>query len=232
MANVEKRHWWFVARRRILWSLISALELRPDADILEIGCGTGGNLEMLSSFGVVRAMEMDDKARRIADKKGKLTSPVASGSCPHNVPFKTHRFDLVCMFDVLEHVEEDTDTLSVAKDRLRAGGRLLITVPAYNWMWSTHDEFLHHKRRYAAKELRQKLVDRGLTVERISYFNTFLFPLAVVSRFTASSRRPGAEVPKKPLNHVLCAIFSFERSILKRGDLPFGLSLFAMARMP
>ena len=137
-----------------------------------------------------------------------------------------HAFGL---FDVLEHIEEDLSTLRALKEMLAEGGRVLLTVPAYKWLWSAHDEFLHHKRRYSAGELKWKLDDAALRLDRLSYFNTLLFPLAVAARCGLRSRSPGAEVPAAPINCVLQRVFGAERWALKSLDLPFGLSLLAIA---
>src|SRR5436190_3399732 len=147
MADTEARHWWFAGRRAILASLIQRFELRADARILEIGAGTGGNLPMLSSFGKVSALEMDDAARAIAIEKTGRRFDIRSGCCPANIPFMDERFDLICLFDVLEHIDDDSGTLAAIKTMMTAQARVLVTVSAYRWLWSTHDEFLHHKRR-------------------------------------------------------------------------------------
>src|SRR4029077_81559 len=133
---------------------ISRLKLPPKPRILEIGSGTGGNLVMLSSFGQVSAVEMDASARSIALQKTDGRFDIRAGFCPGGIPFANEKFDLICLFDVLEHIEEDIATLVAVKGLLASGGRVLMTVPAQQWLWSAHDEFLHHKRRYAARELR------------------------------------------------------------------------------
>lgn len=177
MAETEERHWWFAGRRAVLTSLIAKLKLPPHARILEIGSGTGGNLVMLSSFGQVSAVEMDASARSIAVQKTQGRFDIRAGSCPAGIPFAGERFDLICLIDVLEHIEEDVATLTAVKGLLAKGGRVLATVPAHRWLWSAHDTFLHHKRRYTADELRRKISAAGLEPVKLSYFNTFLFPL-------------------------------------------------------
>src|SRR5665811_2607027 len=107
MAHTEEHHWWFVGRRAILASLISNMGLPNEAQILELGSGTGGNLSMLSDFGRVSALEMDPTARSIATEKTGGCFDIRAGFCPADIPFPTATFDLVCLFDVLEHIEED-----------------------------------------------------------------------------------------------------------------------------
>lgn len=234
MADTEGRHWWFTARRAILSSLIGRLGMPQRARIVEIGCGTGGNLEMLSAFGEVAAMETDDGARAIALEKTGGRFEVRPGRCPHEIPFPARSFDLVCLFDVLEHIEEDVATLQAVRALLAPGGRALITVPAYRWLWSAHDEFLHHKRRYSAGELRAKISASGLRIAALSYFNTLLFPLAAAARvrdrLMNHDRASGTGIPARPVNGLFHRLFSAERFLVGRLPLPFGVSLLAVVR--
>lgn len=227
MAATEGRHWWFAGRRAILASLIERLGLPARADILELGCGTGGNLEMLARFGTVAAMETDDAARAIALDKTAGRFDIRAGRCPDRIPFAGQRFDLLCMIDVLEHVEEDVATLRALRGLLAPGARALLTVPANPWMWSKHDEFLHHKRRYTATELREKALQANLEVVTLSYFNTLLFPLAATARLLNVE---GSNVPPAPVNRLFYALFSAERWVAGRVPLPFGVSLLAVFR--
>lgn len=234
MAAVEDRHWWFVGRRQVLSSLLASLELDSQAAILEVGCGTGGNLEMLRSFGIVRAVEMDSSARAIAIQKTNSQCEIRAGACPDDIGFDDERFDLICMFDVLEHIERDLDTLCALRQRLRKNGRILLTVPAYQWLYGPHDRFLHHKRRYSAGELRAKASGAGLRPIRMSYFNTLLFPLAALARvkdrMLGATKATGQGMPPQIVNKVLKATFASERFLLKGMNLPFGVSIVCLLR--
>jgi SAM-dependent methyltransferase len=233
MAATESTHWWFRGRRRIIDYIIETLALPRSARILEVGSGTGGNLLMLSRHGSVSAVEMDDNARKLAAENAASQFTLRAGSCPHDIPFPGEQFDLICLFDVLEHIDEDVETLAVLRDHLAPDGRMLITVPAYQWLWSAHDVFLHHKRRYTARTLRRVFTDSGLCVDRITYFNTLLLPLAALARLkdriAPGERSSGTGIPAQPVNSMLYAIFSCERRLLTRFNLPAGVSLMGIA---
>lgn len=232
MAETESTHWWFVGRRAIIASIMERLGLAKSSSILEVGCGTGGNLLMLGAFGKVSAMEMDGQARAIASVKTESQYDIRAGSCPEEIPFQGQLFDLICMFDVLEHIEPDSETLIAIKRMLAKNGRILITVPAYRWLWSAHDDYLHHRRRYTATELRRKLMAAGLRPLKMSYFNTILFPFAAVmrlkDRLLGSASAAGSRVPPAPINTVLTRVFAAERFLLGRFDLSFGVSLLCV----
>jgi len=228
MAEVQDAHWWFKGRREILRSVIGRLPLPESPRILEIGAGTGGNLAMLSQCGSVKALEMDDYARSIARERTAGQIDIRQGRLPDEIPFK-EEFDLVCLFDVLEHVERDIDSLKAIRRMVSTDGCLLLTVPAYSWLWSIHDERLHHFRRYTARELKRKARETGWTVRRITYFNTLLFPLALVARMTdkiiPSQEPAGTGIPSPVVNSTLYRVFSMEKALLRAFNFPFGVSL-------
>lgn len=230
MSAQEGRHWWFVARRAILDSLIrTRIAPRDGARILEAGCGTGGNLTMLARHGTVDALEYDAQARAIASARG--VGRIETGMLPGGIGFDGASYDLIAILDVLEHVEEDVASLAALRTRLAEGGRLLLTVPAVPWLWSNHDVIHHHKRRYTRAHLRRVAEAAGLKVEAIGYFNSLLFPLAmamrIVDRLFGRGQALDAQ-PSPPVNAALRRIFGWERHLLGRVRFPIGLSLYAI----
>ena len=233
MTALEDRHWWFVARRRILAeALTRCIDLPASADILEAGCGTGGNLPMLVRFGRVRAIEPNAEARALAAKKGDFD--IRDGRLPDGLPFAPGSFDLVAALDVVEHLDDDVTSLRGLADLLRPEGRMLITVPAFAFLWSEHDVQHHHKRRYTKARLLRAVADAGLAPVAASYFNTWLFPLAAAVRIAKNLLRiKGVDddaMPPAALNRLLAAVFASERGLIGRVSLPFGLSILMICR--
>ncbi len=234
MAEIEGDHWWFRARREIVASLIKGLHLPPRARVLDAGSGTGGNLSMLGGFGEVVGMELDEGARALAARK--TGAPVLAGRLPDQLPFPEGSFDLITLLDVLEHVEEDQATLEALARTLRPDGHLLLTVPAFPFLWSDHDVVHRHYRRYRLRALVNRVEAAGLRVTYASYYNTFLFPLIAAIRLMekAAGMKGGHDlaVPSPWLNRLLGWIFASERRWLGRVVFPFGVSIVLLARRP
>ena len=233
MLEQENAHWWFLTRRRIIKTVLQRLKLPTKATILDAGCGSGGNLPMLSGLGVLYAFEMNDKAR--AHAKNRQLATIEAGRLPDAIPFPGQTFDLITLFDVLEHVEDDNAALSSLVDRLKPGGVLCINVPAHQWLFVRHDRLHHHFRRYGRSELISKVKAAGLDVEFISYWNFLLFPVAVIARLLDGLGIPkndtiGAKMPSNFINRLLYILASSERLLLPYVRLPFGLSLLILAK--
>ena len=232
MAELDTRHWWYRARREVLAALIErAVKPPKDARILEIGCGTGHNLEMLGQFGHVDGIELDEAARDVASAR--LGRAVMGARLPELEGVPEYSYDLVALLDVLEHVAEDRESLRSIARRLKPGGAILITVPAFQWMWSAHDVVNHHQRRYSKATLRAAIADAGLKADFVGYFNSILFPLAaaarLASRFTGKGESDD-KLPPGPINAAFEALFGLERHAIAR--LPFtpGVSIAAVVR--
>jgi SAM-dependent methyltransferase len=231
--QLEGNHWWFCARRKILKSAIA--HYAPHSSklrLLEAGCGTGGNLKMLSQFGALDAFELDDEARSIA--RAKTPIDVKNGMLPDGIPFAPGSYDVVAAFDVIEHVEQDVASLAKLGAQLAPGGRLLMTVPALPWLWSRHDVTHHHFRRYTRSQLDGVLRRAGLEPVGISYFNTLLFPAIAAARLVRKvlNLQGGHDdaMPSAFMNGLLKKIFGLESHFVGRISMPIGVSLLAVAK--
>ena len=232
MSELDATHWWFVARRCILRDQITSLQLSPGARVLEAGAGPSGNLDMLSEFGELDAFELDEGARRIAAARSGIE--IRPGALPDDIDYAPASFDLIVALDVIEHIEADRESVQALAQLLRPGARLMITVPAYGWLWSFHDDRHHHKRRYTRSTARRLVEEAGLVVEKCSHFNTILLPLIVATRLVkkvaGAADSPDDNMPSPFVNAVLLRIFSAERHLLRHLSLPIGVSILCIAR--
>jgi SAM-dependent methyltransferase len=231
MAEIDRDHWWFVGRRRIIAALLE--KFRPKAGamaLLEVGAGTGSNIALLQRFGTVEAIEPDDHARAFAEARTGLT--LKGGYLP-NVPLEDGRYDLIVLLDVLEHIPDDLGALEALKPKLAPGGRLFLTVPAMPSLWSGHDVAHHHQRRYTPATLEAVVRKGGFRPLHRAYFNSLLLPAIVGVRWLNKLRgHEGGDddkVPSKPVNTLLTKLFGAERYAAVRGLFPLGVSLALVA---
>lgn len=234
--KLEDRHWWFEGRRRVIRSVLKKHLLpRANRRILDVGCGSGGMFPLLSEFGDVSGAEYSPEMRERAKAKfpGKR---IERCELPHEIP--TGSFDVVTAFDVIEHVDDSIGSLRTMKERLPFDGQIVVTVPAFQFLWSHHDDVNFHKRRYGRMQLVSHLSSAGLKVTFASYFNTLLFPAVAAaraleklmpSRFTPKAEAD-LEETKVPVNLLLTQLFGSESLAVGRTSLPFGVSLIAVAQ--
>ncbi len=235
MAQLEAKHWWFRARATILEQLLASQPLPAHARLLEVGSGTGANLKLLAALGDVVAMEPDSTARALCQQHHGIEA--IPGTLPNGVDLAPASFDLIAAIDVIEHVKEDRASLETLLGLLKPGGRLILTVPAFPFLWSGHDEEHHHQRRYRRRPLINMLTEAGFEVRYSSYYNCLLFPLVAMIRIAKNllpgDNHPDDTMPQPWLNNILYRAFASEcRWVAKNRRLPFGVSLIAVATRP
>lgn len=231
----EERTWWFTARRDILTRLLAKFGPSPPARLLDVGCGTGMLAVHFARLGYrVAALDASSKALDYVRRRDTAIETV-EGEFPVRVERLSGPFQVLCLLDALEHMDDDARGLALALELLSPGGTLLVTVPALPSMWSAHDDVNLHRRRYVRKELETKVRAAGFEVRFLSYFNSLLLPAAWAmrkGRRNASGLEDHAP-PAGPVNALLRGIFLLERPILAAGiRLPIGLSLVCVARKP
>jgi SAM-dependent methyltransferase len=230
--NIEKNHWWFVARRKIIKSFLKKSLNKKTNNILDIGSGTGTNFSVLKVFSDnLTGLEPFNEAINYSQNNFPEI-PIIRGSFPEFDII--NKFDLISLFDVLEHLEEEKLALDKIYKALNPGGYVVITVPAYMFMWTKHDEIAHHKRRYTKRNLSETLRASGFKIDRMSYFNTLLFvPIVVVRFFSKFFIKDGenSDFSKTPdiLNGLLKFIFGLESYALPYIIFPFGVSIICLA---
>ena len=251
MHTLETNYWWFAGRRRIVAALLKEAARRRELnDLLDIGCGTGANLPMLCDA-ARRVVAMDFSPLALQFAREEIASEGVSllRADGHNLPFPDGRFDAVSMLDVLEHLQGDRRALQEVRRVLRApsasapGGAFVFSVPAYQKLWSAHDEALHHFRRYEFRALEKLLQGEGFAVEKLSFAMSLMPPVAWAWRkfvLPFQERRPrnaqrhseGAVLPSVPpfANRALEMYLGAESRVLVRRPLRFGTSLVGIAR--
>jgi SAM-dependent methyltransferase len=235
MAGVEGRHWWYVGMRRLAAALLaSAVEPGEGLQVLDAGCGTGGTTAWLRRFGTVTGVDVAAEAVPFWRQRG--LRHMARGSVMA-LPFADASFDLVTCFDVLYHrqVRDEGVALREFWRVLRPGGVLLLRVPAYDWLRGAHDTAVHTRRRYTRDEVVAAVRAAGFVVAMATYANCFLFPLALLKRWSERWRGAMQEemrLPPAPLNALLTAVLGAEARLVPYWPLPWGLSVFVLGRKP
>lgn len=236
MYQIEDTFWWYQGMQRITFALLGkVVGARGRLKILDAGCGTGGMLYPLASLGEVTGIDFSQQATLLCSER--KCGTILQGSVT-DLPFADSSFDLITCFDVIYHlaVSDDEAVLREFRRVLRPGGRLLIRVPAYDFLRGKHDAAVATRHRYSLPELVNKLQNAGFKPARATYANTVLFPLAGAKRLweTISGSQVSAESDLVPVprivNSVLLGILTLESWLVKRVTLPFGLSAVCLAQ--
>lgn len=242
----EDNHWWFASRTRALNALMSRLlPQTPGFRLLDVGCGAGNMIHHLSRYGQVKGLEIDERPVKMARQRG---YDVDMFDVTNPMPFEAGTFDAVTALDVIEHNEDDVAILTDSYRILKPGGHIIITVPAFMWLWSHNDDINAHVRRYTAAELKQKLTQTGFKVRRVTYNNFFIFPLAAALLLLRrlSNKEPELvshhldeeayqvemEPASPPVNTILTLVGQIEAGLIRFVNLPVGTSLIAVGQKP
>jgi len=230
MYKTEDTHWWHKAKRRFIGQFIDAYVQKKKVTILDVGCGTGKNMEELSQYGNVWGIDVSEEALSFCKKRG--IAQITKGEIEH-LPFNDDTFDVVCALDVLEHVNDGLSVREI-KRVLKDNGFIIITVPAFSWLWSKWDEILHHKRRYTKKQVEDILIREGFAIKRNTYIHSFLIlPSLIIRKLKQLQPKPYTsdfQINNKAINNFLLFVSKLEQKWINRYDMPFGTSILCMAQ--
>ncbi|HEU4510984.1 MAG TPA: class I SAM-dependent methyltransferase [Pyrinomonadaceae bacterium] len=232
--TVEQSHWWHTGRRKIIASFVEEIcrrvtDRRPR--ILDVGCGTGANLLMLSQYGDAEGVDISEDALAFCRDRGLDKVRLGAGE---QLPYEDATFDLVTALDVVEHMDNDLAGLKEMRRVLRPGGHVLLFVPTFMFLWGLQDDVSHHRRRYRLSELRRVLEEAGFEIERTTYANiTFFLPILLIRqlmRVTGIKAESENNINVSAMNGVLGKLLGAESWILRYVNLPFGVSGLCVAR--
>jgi len=232
--QAEDRHWWYRGRRDVLRGVVESLQMPVPARILDAGCGSGRNMVDLADYGALTGIELSPTSVALARER--RVGEIVEGSITQ-MPFPDQSFDLAVCLDVIEHLEDDLAALAELRRVVAPGGALLVTVPAYQWLWSHHDVINHHHRRYNTSTLLAACQSSGWECELSTHFNSLLLPVAIIlralDRVTPQATNSSLDlwVPPAPLNWLLRQPLELESRMINAGRrIPAGLSLLALLR--
>lgn len=238
MYLLEESNWWYVGKRIIVFELMKLFLKLNNYNILNVGCGTGFLSKQLERFGEVYSFDCSQEAVDFSKKRGVLNVERAFAD---NLPVEDSSSDVVFALDLIEHIDDDKGAIVEFHKKLKRDGFLVITVPAFGFLWSKHDEALSHKRRYTKIELRELLVSAGFSVKKLSYTNFFIFFPVLLHRILGrlisklllvKSNKIKSDNPSVSLllNKLLVFMYRVEAKMLKWINLPFGVSIVCFAQ--
>lgn len=232
--QLEDNYWWFLARREIISKTIKkSLKIATDEYILDVGCGTCGMAEYLSKDFNVVAIDTSELALEYCKKRGVEHSFL---STLVSFPKGKYNIKAITILDVIEHIEDDKSIVEQLYDSLPSGGYLIASVPAYQFLWSFHDEVHKHYRRYSLSNFKRLISNAGFQIQFATYFNSFLFPVAFAKRFIdklfslEKKNEYAIEIVPKSINTIFTKIFEFEKTFFPKVSFPFGLSILLIAK--
>jgi SAM-dependent methyltransferase len=232
MHRLEENHWWFQGKKLLVEQFVVSSCIRG-GKFLDIGCGTGMFLKLFANYGNVFGVDVSAQALAYCREKVDADLRLAAGD---QLPFPDGSFSFVSLLDIIEHADDDLAVLKEAYRVCMPGGAVLVTVPAFRFLWSNHDVAHHHKRRYRLPELRRIGTEAGFTVERITYTNFFIFFPVLIKRTMLSTKHNGLEsdLTETPalLNRMLLSLYRLEAFYLGKADFPWGVSLLMLIRKP
>lgn len=235
MDEVEGSHWWFVGRRAILESFLKQIiqDLKSgiqNPKILDVGCGTGANIQMLAQYGEAEGVDVSDDALEFCRQKGLN----AQKGLAETLPYADETFDITTALDVVEHLEDDIAGLKEMFRVTKRGGYSLIFVPAFMWLWGVQDDISNHQIRYTKDQIVERLKAAGYSIERATYANwTFFGPILAgrtIMRLTGIKPESENNITVSALNGVFGKLFGAERFWLQNFNFPFGVSIVVVAK--
>ncbi len=235
MYRFEDTYWWFQGRKSIIFSILDKY-MSPDSmkgeKAVDLGCGTGLILSELNSYTLTTGVDFSLLALSFCKKRGIKDLVCADVS---TLPFKDNSFDLIFALDLLEHIPDDYALMREIHRICRPGGKVMTTVPAYQYLWSEHDEALHHSRRYSKRQFRELITSTGFTPLKLSFCISFMFLPILLFRILQKTLKPNKKpkthliVLPNAINQLLIKLLEVEAWIVRRVNIPFGVSLLSLA---